>query len=189
METSQTPAMRKAKNSMDWRSLFRYFRSPVFLAHLAVILTSPYWMPVAVYLYFRSFDSEPNGFWAWLSIVAIPTWIVYRIVVAMAVTRPLHLELKAARKAVADGDRDCQKRLDLAKTRWKQNDALHTFGTAPSLLVLLIPPVVALMFWSTMQLPVGELVKGKLVIHSRSERLQTTLRSFEKRGVFTPLVK
>lgn len=178
---------------MDWREFRREvaktFRSPTTWVHFAVILTSPFWMPAAIYLYFRSFVFAPSGLFAWLSIFALGAWILVRMVGSIRTMARCKREVRIARRELEANRPGSQERYDRMRAVLRSSRAPHTFAGSFSLITLFIPAIVSLVVWSTLQLPVGELVNRKLVIHSRSERLQLTLHWFEARGLFTPLIK
>lgn len=65
------------------RFFIRLALTPSFLIYSALAVTSRWWITAATYLFLRSFLVAPNGFWAWLAIVAfgsfmiIGTWVVF----------------------------------------------------------------------------------------------------------------
>lgn len=186
---NESMATRRAEGT-NWhkscREMASFLWTPHFMIHFLAIVASPFWLPAAVYFFFRLFIWSPSGFIAWLAIL---TGGCYFVGNAVATARRLSRSLRAvrsARRAVDDGELGSRERLEIARVHLKDHKNYGGILSIPLSIQIMLPPILALMFWSQMQLPVGLMVNKRLVICSRSDRLRQTLRNFERRGIFTP---
>ena len=166
--------------------LRKEFLSFHWLIHFLIAATIPWWISPAIYLYLRWFLFDQHGILAWVLVVGLTLCFFASVAFMIASMIRLSKPVKEARKRVNNSERGAEQDLIEARENVRQNFSMRPLGLGFMCLFLMIPSAVSLLLLNSIQDVQIRSPHHTVDLSLRAELLRS-IKSWEHRGIFTPL--